>query len=392
MGLALPFIFSLFLLGIAGWVRAQLVESPLWERLLLENRLSHEPLVEAGRNWKKLALALFGATAGQGVIWYTAQFFSLQFMTKLVGVPLTEARFILATALLCAMPFFVVFGALSDQIGRKRLMVVGNLLAAMSFFPIYRAMQIVSNPLNEVAMTALVFVQVLLVTMTYGPIAAFLVEFFPARPATRRHPVPPRERHLWRAHRLPRLVDRGQREQQIRRAGLPLPRCAAHGGNRGMVSPRDLAHPHLGRGSPRRQRLGKRSVSGAGAHRSTPGAKRRAPRPAGRVAVALKDSVDGRADREPADELGFGVQKRPRRGQVSCPCTRAASRRKSFWWPSSLRASSPVEPREMGIVECPGEQREPLGGFRASMIAATSNESSCRCAAGVRTSAWSAWA
>jgi len=180
-GWRLPFLFSLFLLGIAGWVRAQLVESPLWERLRLENRLSPEPLVEAGRNWKELALALFGATAGQGVIWYTAQFFSLQFMTKLVGVPLSKARFILATALLCAMPFFVVFGALSDQIGRKRLMVVGNLLAAISFFPIYRAMQIVSNPLNEAAMTALVFVQVLLVTVTYGPIAAFLVEYFPAR-------------------------------------------------------------------------------------------------------------------------------------------------------------------------------------------------------------------
>ena len=79
------------------------------------------------------------------------------------------------------MPFFVVFGALSDQIGRKKLMVVGNLLAAIGFFPIYRAMQVLSNPLNEVAMTALVFAQVLLVTMTYGPIAAFLVELFPAR-------------------------------------------------------------------------------------------------------------------------------------------------------------------------------------------------------------------
>jgi MFS family permease len=162
-------------------VRSRLGETPLWERLRLENRLSREPLVEAGRNWQKLALALFGATAGQAVIWYTAQFFSLQFMTKLAGVPATKARLILATALLCAIPFFVVFGALSDQIGRKRLMVVGNLLAAISFFPIYRGMQIFSNPLNEAAMTALVFVQVLLVTVTYGPIAAFLVEFFPAR-------------------------------------------------------------------------------------------------------------------------------------------------------------------------------------------------------------------
>jgi len=180
-GWRLPYVFSLFLLGIAGWVRAQLPESPLWERLRLENRLSREPLVDAARNWKKLALALFAATAGQGVIWYTAQFFSVQFMTRLLGIPSQTATLITAVALLCGMPFFVVFGALSDQIGRKRLMVVGNLLAAISFFPIYRAMQIVSNPLNEAAMTVLVFVQVLLVTMTYGPIAAFLVELFPAR-------------------------------------------------------------------------------------------------------------------------------------------------------------------------------------------------------------------
>ena len=180
-GWRLPYVFSLFLLGIAGWVRSQLPESPLWERLRIENRLSREPLVDAARNWKKLALALFAATAGQGVIWYTAQFFSVQFMTKLLGIPAQKATLIAAVALLCGMPFFVVFGALSDQIGRKKLMVVGNLLAAIGFFPIYRAMQVLSNPLNEVAMTALVFAQVLLVTMTYGPIAAFLVELFPAR-------------------------------------------------------------------------------------------------------------------------------------------------------------------------------------------------------------------
>ena len=180
-GWRFPFLFSLFLLGIAGWVRAHLAESPLWERLRRENRLAREPLVEAGRNWKKLALALFAATAGQGVIWYTAQFFSLQFMTKMIGVPMEKATLILAVALLCGMPFFVVFGALSDVIGRKQLIVVGNLLAAIGFFPIYVAMQKVSHPLNEVAMTALLFVQLLLVTMTYGPIAAFLVELFPAR-------------------------------------------------------------------------------------------------------------------------------------------------------------------------------------------------------------------
>ena len=180
-GWRLPFVFSLFLLGIAGWVRAQLGESPLWERMRREGRLSAEPLSDAARNWKKLALALFAATAGQGVVWYTGQFVSSIYLTKFLHVPTAKATMIVAVALICGMPFFVVFGALSDIIGRKKLMVVGNLLAAIGFFPIYRAMQAVSNPLNETAMTALIFAQVLLVTMVYGPIAAYLVEVFPAR-------------------------------------------------------------------------------------------------------------------------------------------------------------------------------------------------------------------
>ncbi len=180
-GWRLPFIFSLFLLGIAGWVRAQLGETPLWERLKLENRLTTEPLVDAGRNWRKLMLILFAATAGQGVVWYTAQFVSSIFLKSFLKVPTNTADGIMAVALVCGMPFFIVFGALSDRIGRKNLMVVGNLVAAISFFPIYRAMQHFSHPLNEPVMTALVFVQVLMVTMVYGPIAAYLVEVFPAR-------------------------------------------------------------------------------------------------------------------------------------------------------------------------------------------------------------------
>jgi MFS family permease len=180
-GWRLPFIFSMFLLAVAGWARSRLGESPLWERLKQENRLSREPLAEAARNWRKLALALFAATAGQGVVWYTAQFVSFIFLTSFLKVPTNTATAIMAVALACGMPFFIVFGALSDRIGRKTLMVTGNLLAAISFFPIYRAMQAVSNPLNEALMTALVLIQVLLVTMVYGPIAAYLVEKFPAR-------------------------------------------------------------------------------------------------------------------------------------------------------------------------------------------------------------------
>lgn len=180
-GWRLPFVFSMFLLAVAGWVRTQLGETPLWERLRRTHHLSREPLLDAAANWKAILLALFGATAGQGVIWYTAQFYSGIFMKNILGIPPVTATVMLCVALLCAMPFFVVFGALSDQIGRKKLMVVGNLLAAILFFPIYRGMAYFSDPLNPAAMTALIFAQVFLVTMTYGPIAAFLVESFPAR-------------------------------------------------------------------------------------------------------------------------------------------------------------------------------------------------------------------
>src|SRR5215813_7641499 len=167
--------------AFAGWGRTQLGETPLWERLRRTHHLSREPLLDAANNWKALLIALFGATAGQGVVWYTAQFYSGVFMKKVLGVPDVTATMILCVALLCAMPFFVVFGALSDQIGRKNLMVTGNLLAAILFFPIYRGMAYFSDPLNPAAMTGLIFVQVILVTMVYGPIAAYLVESFPAR-------------------------------------------------------------------------------------------------------------------------------------------------------------------------------------------------------------------
>jgi MFS family permease len=180
-GWKLPFLFSLFLLAIAGWVRTNLSESPLWEQMRLQKRLSPEPLVDAALSWKKLVIALFGATAGQGVIWYTAQVYSTVFMTKSLGLPRETAWTVLSVALICAIPLFIVFGALSDRIGRKRLMVTGNLLAAVSFVPIYILMSRAAAPFNAVLMTALVFVQVVLVTMTYGPIAAFLTEWFPAR-------------------------------------------------------------------------------------------------------------------------------------------------------------------------------------------------------------------
>jgi MFS family permease len=182
-GWRFAWVASLFLLGISMYVRLRLTESPLWERLRMERRLSRDPVAEsfsAGNGWKML-LALLGGTAGQGVVWYTAQFYTFVWMQSQLHVPQLTANVVVAVALLCGMPFFIIVGQLSDLIGRKWLIVGGNFLAAASFLPLYRAMASAASPLNPVLLTFLVFLQVLLVTLSYGPMAAFLVELFPAR-------------------------------------------------------------------------------------------------------------------------------------------------------------------------------------------------------------------
>jgi MFS family permease len=182
-GWRFAWVASLFLLGVSMYVRLRLKESPLWERLKAERRLSVDPVLESldKENRWKMVLALLGATAGQGVVWYTAQFYTFLWMQNALHVPATMAGVVVAVALLCGMPFFIVVGQLSDLIGRKPLIIGGNLLAAVSFYPLYRAMAAAANPLNPVLLTFLVFLQVLLVTLSYGPMAAFLVEQFSAR-------------------------------------------------------------------------------------------------------------------------------------------------------------------------------------------------------------------
>jgi MFS family permease len=144
-------------------------------------------LKESFGRWSNLRivlLVLFGATAGQGIVWYTGQFYALSFLQSVMKLDLVKSSIVVATAILLGMPFFIVFGALSDRIGRLRIMMAGNLIAALTYIPIYKAMTHYGadpkNP-NMVMLTLLVFIQVIYVTMVYGPIAAFLIEAFPAR-------------------------------------------------------------------------------------------------------------------------------------------------------------------------------------------------------------------
>jgi MFS family permease len=183
-GWRIPFLLSALLVGMSLYIRLKLKESPIFTKLKQEGKTSSAPLKDSfgnRRNWKVILLALFGATAGQGVVWYTGQFYALFFMQNTLKVPFVQANVIVAVALALGMPLFVFFGALSDRVGRKKVMLAGNLLAALAYYPIYQAMNAFSEPINPVALTLLVLVQVVFVTMVYGPIAAYLVEAFPAK-------------------------------------------------------------------------------------------------------------------------------------------------------------------------------------------------------------------
>jgi MFS family permease len=183
-GWRVPFLLSIVLVAMSLYIRLRLRESPLFSQLKREGKTSTTPLRDSlgnARNWKIILLVLFGAAAGQAVVWYTGQFYALFFLQKELNVEFVKANIIVAVALALATPFFIVFGALSDRIGRKKIMMAGNLLAALCYYPIYRAMYEYAHPVNAVMLTLLVFIQVLFVTMVYGPIAAFLVEAFPAK-------------------------------------------------------------------------------------------------------------------------------------------------------------------------------------------------------------------
>jgi MFS family permease len=246
-GWRLPFILSAVLVGISIYIRLRMKESPLFAKIKSEGKISKNPIKESfvkKENLKLVLIALFGATAGQGVVWYTGQFYAMTFIEKTCLVDFVQTRDIIAIALLIGTPFFIVFGAWSDRVGRKYIMLAGMLLAIFLYRPIYREMMAITDLSKKVEMEsqrsserktdfteardtvitiqqrkyyadetiavntttmrngvqgngekqeillaganywimiALVVFQVILVTMVYGPIAAFLVELFPTR-------------------------------------------------------------------------------------------------------------------------------------------------------------------------------------------------------------------
>jgi len=221
-GWRIPFLISIILVAISLYIRLKMRESPIFAQLKSAGMTSAQPLKDAFTKWPNLKLvliSLFGATAGQGVIWYTGQFYALFYMQTVLKVNVKTANIIVAIALLIGMPFFTVVGALSDKIGRKKLMMAACLLSVVTYIPIYHAMEraagnnivSVTHSRNKVtgaigltAMTTdpvsgalvpakeaanpnipmlvfLIFIQVLYVCLIYGPIAAYLIEAFPAK-------------------------------------------------------------------------------------------------------------------------------------------------------------------------------------------------------------------
>jgi MFS family permease len=153
-GWRIPFLASLILLVISVWIRLQLNESPAFLRIKSEGKTSKAPLTEAFGRWQNLKLvilALIGLTAGQAVVWYTGQFYALFFLTQTLKVNGASANILIAVALLIGTPFFVLFGSLSDRIGRKPIILAGCLIAALAYFPLFKALTHFANPALEAA-------------------------------------------------------------------------------------------------------------------------------------------------------------------------------------------------------------------------------------------------
>ncbi|MBK8769307.1 MAG: MFS transporter [Rhizobiales bacterium] len=148
-GWRIPFLLSILLLAISVWIRLKLNESPVFQKMKAEGKASKAPLTESFGNWanlKVVILALLGLTAGQAVVWYTGQFYALFFLTQTLKVDAVNANLLIAASLAIGTPFFVLFGWLSDKIGRKWIIMLGCLLAIVTYFPIFKAITFYANP------------------------------------------------------------------------------------------------------------------------------------------------------------------------------------------------------------------------------------------------------
>jgi len=221
-GWRIPFLLSILLVFVSLYVRLKMKESPIFATIKSTGQTSTQPLKDSfasGKNLRRVLIILFGVTAGQGVVAYTGQFYSLFYLQTILMVNRKTANIVVAVALLIGMPFVTICGSLSDKIGRKWLMMAACLLAVVTYLPIYKAMERAAgnnvvavkstrnNVTGAIALTAitldpatrtevpakeapnpnlpmlvfLVWVQVMYICMIYGPIAAYLVEAFPAR-------------------------------------------------------------------------------------------------------------------------------------------------------------------------------------------------------------------
>ena len=154
-GWRIPFLLSVILLGVSIWIRLQLAESPAFQKMKDEGAQSKAPLKEAFGNWtngKIAILALLGATAGEAVVWYGGQFYALFFLTQTIKVPAVQAQIMIVIALALATPGFILFGWLSDKIGRKPIMMAGFLLAVVTYFPLFQGITHFANPALEKAL------------------------------------------------------------------------------------------------------------------------------------------------------------------------------------------------------------------------------------------------
>src|SRR5438093_5621265 len=154
-GWRIPFLVSLLLLIFSIYIRLRLQESPVFQKIKSEGQTSKAPLTESFANWsnaKIVLLGLIGATAGQGVVWYTGQFYALFFLIITLKVPFQTAYLLIALSLLIGTPFFVLFGRLSDKIGRKPIIMAGCLIAALTYFPLFKALTHYASPQLEAAL------------------------------------------------------------------------------------------------------------------------------------------------------------------------------------------------------------------------------------------------